>query len=45
VEKIKDGCNPIPVLENTKLDMGDYMGMSKEYLAQQKDYFSNWQKG
>lgn len=45
VEIIKGGCNPIPVLEDEKQDAGDYIIIPKDYMATQKDYFSNWQKG
>ena len=44
VEIIKGGCNPIPILEDNKQDAGDYIIISKDYMAAQKDYFSNWQK-
>lgn len=42
VEKIKGGCNPVPILESNKQDKGNYISISKEYLASQKQYFSNW---
>lgn len=42
VEKIKGGCNPVPILESSKQDKGNYISISKEYLASQKQYFSNW---
>ena len=45
VEIIKGGCNPIPVLEDAKQDAGDYIIIPEDYMAMQKDYFSNWQKG
>jgi uncharacterized membrane protein len=44
VEKIKGGCNPVPILENDKQDKGDYISLSPEFLASQKQYFSNWGK-
>ncbi|MGE5544447.1 MAG: DUF2318 domain-containing protein [Bacillota bacterium] len=42
VEKIKGGCNPVPVLEGDKQDNGDSIAISAEYLASQKQYFANW---
>lgn len=42
IEKIKGGCNPVPVLEEDKTDNGDTITISKEYLDSQKSYFENW---
>lgn len=44
VEKIKGGCNPIPIMEDQKQDTGDYIVIPKDYMETQKDYFINWQK-
>lgn len=42
IEKIKGGCNPVPVLEEDKTDNGDTITISKEYLDSQKEFFENW---
>lgn len=42
IEKVKGGCNPVPVLEEDKTDNGDTITISKEYLDSQKSYFENW---
>jgi len=42
IEKIKGGCNPVPILEKDKSDMGDYIAISNDFLATQKSWFSNW---
>jgi len=42
IEKIKGGCNPVPILEADKTDKGNYIAISKDFLATQKEYFSNW---
>jgi len=42
IEKIKGGCNPVPILEESKKDMGTYIAISKDFIATQKQYFSNW---
>jgi len=44
IEKIKGGCNPIPILGKDKMDLGDSIGISKEYLASVAPYFANWKK-
>jgi hypothetical protein len=44
VEKIKGGCNPIPILEEDKTVFGDSIGISKEYLASAAPYFAMWKK-
>lgn len=42
IEKIKGGCNPVPVLEEDKTDSADTITISKEYLDSQKELFLNW---
>jgi uncharacterized membrane protein len=42
IEKIKGGCNPVPILAQNKTDNGDTIIISKEYLDSQKSYFENW---
>lgn len=42
VEKIKGGCNPIPVLAGDKTDQGDSIILSRDFLASQKSYFIRW---
>jgi uncharacterized membrane protein len=44
VEKIKGGCNPVPVLEGDKTDLGDSIGISKAYLAKMSPYFARWKR-
>ena len=44
IEKIKGGCNPIPILGADKTDLGDSIGISKQYLASVAFYFANWKK-
>jgi uncharacterized membrane protein len=44
VEKIKGGCNPVPILEGDKTDLGDTIGISKQYLAKVSPYFQVWKK-
>lgn len=42
IEKVKGGCNPVPILKEDKTDDGATVAISKEYLDSQKEYFSNW---
>ena len=42
IEKIKGGCNPVPILEESKQDVGTDIVISKDFIATQKQYFSNW---
>jgi uncharacterized membrane protein len=44
VEKIKGGCNPVPILEDNKTDDGTTITISKDFLEQNKSYFENWKK-
>jgi hypothetical protein len=44
VERIKGGCNPVPILEGDKAELGDRIGISKEYLAKVSPYFQVWKK-
>lgn len=44
IEKVKGGCNPIPILGADKTDLGDSIGISKQYLASVAPYFANWKK-
>jgi len=44
VEKIRGGCNPVPILEGDKTDRGDTIGISKAYLESVAPYFAYWKK-
>jgi hypothetical protein len=44
VEKIKGGCNPVPILAGDKTDLGDTIGISRQYLAKVSPYFQVWKK-
>lgn len=45
VEKVRGGCNPVPILEKDKTDDGTNLVVSGDYLAQNKGLFGNWKKG
>lgn len=42
VEKIKGGCNPVPILDQNKIDDGTNITISGSYLEQNKDLFARW---
>lgn len=42
VEKIKGGCNPVPILSENKTEDATNITISKDFLAQNKDLFANW---
>ncbi|MCD1655189.1 DUF2318 domain-containing protein [Treponema zuelzerae] len=44
IEKIKGGCNPVPILSSDKTDLGDTIGISKSYLESVTPYFARWKK-
>ena len=45
IEKVKGGCNPIPILGADKTVGGNSIFISKEYLTRVSPYFANWKKG
>ena len=44
VEKQKNGCNPVPILEDSKTDDGTTITVSKDFLQQSKTLFENWKR-
>jgi uncharacterized membrane protein len=44
IEKIKGGCNPVPVLQEDKTDDGEYITVKKEFLEASKDLFADWKR-
>lgn len=45
VEKIKGGCNPVPILSEDKTDDGTNITISQDFLDQNKSLFGKWKKG
>ena len=37
MELIKGGCNPVPILEGDKVDLGESIGIAKAYLGCEAD--------
>lgn len=44
IEIIKGGCNPVPVLKESKTDDGEYITVKKEFLEASKDLFADWKR-
>ncbi len=44
VEVVRGGCNPVPVLEESKTDEGEYITVKKEFMEASKDLFAVWKK-
>ncbi len=44
IELVKGGCNPIPIPKKDKTDLGDSIGISRQYLASVAPYFANWKR-
>lgn len=44
VEKIKGGCNPVPILKTNKTETDTHIIISKDFLVQNKGLFFNWKK-
>lgn len=42
VEKIKNGCNPVPVLEENKTDDGSNIIIDGKFLDEKRVLFKNW---
>lgn len=42
IGKAKGGCNPVPILDTSKIDDGTKITIDKNYLDKNKAYFSNW---
>lgn len=42
IEKIKGGCNPVPILEENKIYNEDTIIIQKEYLDNQQNFFRSW---
>ncbi len=44
LEKVRFGCNPIPIMKENKTDDGKYITIAKEFLVKNKAYFARWKK-
>lgn len=44
IEKVRNGCNPVPVGEENKSDEGDNIVISKTFMEEYKNLFLKWKK-
>lgn len=44
VEIVRGGCNPVPVLHENKSDDGEYITVNKDFLAANKELFTDWKR-
>jgi len=44
VEKIKGGCNPVPITTENKTEDEENIIISQAFLEESKDLFGNWRK-
>jgi len=44
VEKIKGGCNPVPILEENKNEDESYIIISQAFMEENKGLFEKWGK-
>ena len=44
LEKIRFGCNPIPIMKENKTDDGKYITIAKDFIVKNKSYFARWKK-
>jgi len=44
IEKIRGGCNPVPITEENKTEDDDYIIISQDFLEECKGLFGNWRK-
>jgi uncharacterized membrane protein len=42
IERLKGGCNPVPITAELKTDLGDSIGISKRLMAAAKPFFLSW---
>lgn len=44
IEKIRFGCNPIPIMKEDKTEENDIVTISAKFLNDSKDYFKRWKR-
>ncbi|MBB6215183.1 putative membrane protein [Anaerosolibacter carboniphilus] len=44
IEKIKGGCNPVPIMGDNKTEDAEKITIGKSFLSENQEYFSNWAK-
>lgn len=44
IEKVKGGCNPVPIMTENKTVDGDNIVIPEPFLSANKDYFADWKR-
>lgn len=44
IEKIKGGCNPVPIMSENKIIDGDNIAISEQFLNENKGFFADWKR-
>ncbi|HYH02785.1 MAG TPA: DUF2318 domain-containing protein [Bacillota bacterium] len=44
IEKVRFGCNPIPIFKENKSEDAKTIEISQEFLRNNKQYFGNWKR-
>ena len=44
VEKVRGGCNPLPILKDSKNEDDENIVISGQFLAENKSYFNKWKR-
>jgi hypothetical protein len=44
IEKVKLGCNPVPILKQNRQDDGKYITISKQFFDANKALFARWKR-
>lgn len=44
IEKVKNGCNPVPIVAENKTEDNDKITISQDTIASGKDLFTNWKR-
>jgi uncharacterized membrane protein len=44
IEKVKNGCNPVPIMSTNKTDSDNSITISADFMAKNASLFENWKK-
>lgn len=44
IEKVKGGCNPVPIMSGNKKIDGDNIAISEQFLNENKEFFADWKR-
>ena len=44
IQVIKGGCNPVPIMEEDKIEDAENITIASSYLSANKEYFTYWKE-